>query len=126
VIQSFFVPGPLPSLNELLGAKRNGRGTRQDAYGKLKKRWAHDVQTSALVRGIKPVNAAKIRFIWHEKDRRRDPDNISGGGQKLVLDALVKAGILPNDGWNQVLQLDHVFIVDKESPGVTIILSSPS
>lgn len=37
-----------------------------------------------------------IDFEWIEKDRKRDPDNVAFA-KKFVLDALVKAGKIPND-----------------------------
>lgn len=42
-----------------------------------------------------------IHFTWHEKDRRRDKDNVAFA-KKFVLDALQKCGVLLNDN-NQVI-----------------------
>lgn len=39
-----------------------------------------------------------LAFDWHEPDRGRDCDNVSGSGRKLVIDALVEAGWLADDG----------------------------
>ena len=37
-----------------------------------------------------------LEFEWIEKDRKRDPDNVAFA-KKFILDALVKAGKIPND-----------------------------
>lgn len=42
-----------------------------------------------------------VHFTWHEKDRRRDKDNVAFA-KKFVLDALQKCGVLRNDN-NQVI-----------------------
>lgn len=47
-------------------------------------------------------------------------DNVCGAGQKLVLDGLVAAGILPGDGWAHVRGLEHAFVVDADRPGVLV------
>ena len=38
----------------------------------------------------------RLNFIWYEKTKRRDPDNVASA-KKFILDALQKQGILPND-----------------------------
>jgi len=38
-----------------------------------------------------------FRFVWFERDRHRDPDNVRSGGTKLILDALVLGGVLVAD-----------------------------
>ena len=43
-------------------------------------------------------------------------------GQKFIIDGLVKAGVLKNDGWAQIGDLNHSFEVDKENPRIEVIL----
>lgn len=57
-----------------------------------------------------------LTFRWWEPDARRDPDGISGGGRKLLIDALttctgrcaagcsLHAGVLPTDGHRDVFR----------------------
>lgn len=47
-----------------------------------------------------------IRFTWHEGKANRDVDNIQSG-QKFVLDALQKYGIIGNDNQKHVKQIFH-------------------
>lgn len=35
-----------------------------------------------------------MRYRWFEKDRRRDLDNVSSFGRKVIQDALVECGVL--------------------------------
>lgn len=86
----------LPSLNEYT------RACRGNAYaaGAMKK----NIET-AISFFLRPLprftNPVVIHFIWREKDRRRDLDNVAFG-KKFILDAMVKCGILPNDSQKYV------------------------
>ena len=89
------IPFSLPGLNEYIEAER---GHRQKG-AKLKR----DCQTSvilALRRQIRtPLREPVVmHYLWVEKDRRRDKDNISSFGRKVIQDALVKMGALKNAG----------------------------
>ena len=77
------------------------------------------VKYTALKQKIKKIDSAFFTFRWFEKDKRRDPDNISAG-QKYIFDGLVNAGILANDGWSQVLGIEHGYFVDKKYPRVEV------
>lgn len=117
--QRFFVPGPLPNMNEVISAAKgyNGRGF---AYKKMKEEWTGLVEESIRKAEIRPVESCTVVLCWMEKNRRRDPDNITAGGTKFVMDGLVKAGILSGDGWDYVKGLLHSWHVDKDFPGVWV------
>jgi Holliday junction resolvase RusA-like endonuclease len=115
--QRFFVRGPLPGLNELIRAKGN---TRYQAYNKLKREWMKTIQWELVAGKIIPVSKAFFRFTWHEASRRRDLDNITAGGRKLILDALVLSGILSDDGWDEVSGWSDEFKICKTDPGVEV------
>lgn len=122
--QVLWIPGPLPGLNDLLAAKGSGHG-RANAYARLKARWTDHIALLARAARLRPVAAAEITFAWCERNRRRDPDNIAAGGRKLVLDALVAAGVLPNDGWGQVREWTDTFELTR-TPGVRVTLVEPN
>ena len=42
--------------------------------------------------------------------------------QQFILDGLVEAGKLENDGWKQVAGIVHRFEIDRENPRVEIHL----
>lgn len=86
--------------------------------------WGEIIALTALSQGMEPVTKrAWILFTWIERDLKRDPDNVSGGGRKLVLDGLVKAGILRKDGQKDIAGFTETFTCVSEShkrPGVII------
>jgi hypothetical protein len=117
-----FIPGPLPGLNELLAAAKSGHG-RGNAYSRLKADWGQTVWAHAKAAKLRHFDGpASLLFVWREKNKRRDIDNVAGGGTKLVLDGLVKAGVLDGDGWRDVYSIEHRFQVDAKKPGVLVIL----
>ncbi len=127
--QSFFLPGPLPGLNELLEANRyrspkNRKGLRWNGYANMKKQHGEAVKWELLRQGIKPAKRVYFRFTWQERDRMRDPDNIAAGGRKVILDALVTAGILEDDGWKQIAGWEDRWTVVKDAPGVIVMMEA--
>jgi hypothetical protein len=109
-----------PSLNETVAAAKK----HWSVYSKEKELMTQLVCVAAMRQGIQSVERAKIGFTWYEKDRRRDPDNISGAGKKPILDGLVRAGVLPNDGWSVIEGLSDLFSVDRSYPRVEVTILS--
>jgi hypothetical protein len=62
----------------------------------------------------------EVHFVWYEADRHRDPDGISSGGRKLMLDGLVKAGVLPGDGHAEIMSMTDRFKFDRGPVGVGV------
>ena len=111
--QRVFIEGPLPGLNKFIasakenGSRRGRKGRRFNKYAAIKKHWTELIDLVCKAQGIRPVTGpASIAFVWYEPNRRRDPDNFSSGGRKLILDGLVKAGILETDGWRGIARFD--------------------
>lgn len=113
--QTFFIPGPLPGLNDFEGNKRW-------AYRKAKSNWTLIISIAIKQAKLKPVKRAFIQWEWVEPAQRRDPDNFTSMGRKFALDSLVKCGILPDDGWNEVVGWVDSWLVDKDKPGVYVTL----
>lgn len=63
-----------------------------------------------------------MEYLWIEPNRRRDKDNISSFGRKVIQDALVSAGVLKDDGWKHVVGFSDRFEVDKENPRIEVII----
>ena len=111
------IPGRLPGLNEYITAER----TNKYQAAQMKKRAEDTIITLAKENLRKPIKIPVIiHYRWYEKSRRRDKDNISGYGRKLVQDALVKAGKLPGDGWKHICGFSDEFEVDKQNPRVEV------
>jgi len=119
--QSLFIAGTLPGLNDLI-ADAKVRNNRYSKYAKTKARWTDIIQWSVVAKKMEPVSRAWFDFTWYENSRRRDPDNIAAAGRKLILDALKESGIISNDGWNQVAGWSDTFRVEKDNPGVLVII----
>lgn len=63
-----------------------------------------------------------LAYYFFEPDRRRDKDNISGFFHKVFQDSLVKAKLLPNDGWNEIINFSDYFDTDKNDPRIEIFI----
>ena len=128
-IQRIWIPGPVPSLNELLAARGTvvkGRGRYFDRYNSIKQQWKERVAMMARSQRLQPVDAAWFTYIFFEPHKRRDPSNVIAAGVKLIEDGLQKADIIGNDGWRHVLGYAHYWDVDKLNPGTTVFLTTHS
>jgi hypothetical protein len=112
-------------MNEMMGARmrtsgKSTRGKRWNAYSDLKRQWEGTivslVRQGQMCRFDQPV---LLEFRWFERNRRRDHDNVAAA-KKLVLDALVRAGVIGGDGWKHVSGFSDRFAVDPQRPGVLV------
>lgn len=124
MILRLWIPGVFPGMNEITKAAKSGRG-KGNGYSRMKA--ANDPRVVLALRGVPfpKIGKARFAFEWHEAQRRRDPDNVTAG-QKFVLDGLVKAGVIPNDGWNEVAGISHEFVVSPDRPGVVVEITEVS
>ena len=112
LIQSFFVPGPLPGANDIIRKHHM-------VYSKLKSQWGLTIARCIIVAKIKRVHHCHVAFTWNELHDRRDPDNVIFG-QKFVLDALRDTKIIPNDTREFILSLTHCVLTYSSKPGVFV------
>ena len=110
--------GRLPGLNEYIDAERKSRYKA----AKLKSDAEQLVMVCARrdLRKWRAHDAVYMRYTWYERDRRRDKDNVSGYGRKVIQDVLVKGGYLHNDGWNEIAGFSDEFRVDKSHPRIEV------
>lgn len=124
---SLWIPGPLPSLNDVIDAAK-GSGGRGKAYSVMKRTWSEIVWAEALRARIQRpgpfAGPVHVRFVWVERDQRRDKDNIAGGGRKAILDGLVTARVISGDGWLGVAGFSDEFVVDAARPGVHVTITT--
>lgn len=99
---TLWIGARLPGLNDLLQAKGTVSG-QWNAYNAAKARWSGDIRLLAMQKGLTMQEPGMATFLFEEPHRQRDPDNLVGGGVKLILDSLVGAEVLPGDGWSTVL-----------------------
>ena len=118
-LQTLVINDTFPGLNDYILSER----TNRYCGAAVKKRWT-DVVAVAAKKWLTPIPEhcfpGTFRFQWYERNRRRDKDNVSAFGRKVILDGLVQAGIMPNDNWNYVDGFQDEFYVDKECPRVRI------
>jgi Holliday junction resolvase RusA-like endonuclease len=107
----FTVKTRLPGLNEYINACRHNKYKGNELKQNTDSLIGWHIRAAKLKKIDKPV---KIKFIWHEKSYRRDPDNIASA-KKYILDALQKQGILQNDNlkWIKGFQ-DEFEVGDKD------------
>ena len=60
-----------------------------------------------------------LHFKWYVPNRKKDKDNIAFG-KKFILDGMLQAGLIENDGWKQIGNFKDSFVVDKENPRVVV------
>ena len=114
-LQTLWIPGPLPSLNELLGGKLRDRI-------RLKRQWLDLVVALAHVNRLLPqIGPVRMCYDFWERDRRRDLSNMFAGAVKIIEDALVRAGTLRNDSqrWVRAIEFGDVAI-NPGKPGVLV------
>lgn len=117
----FTIPGRLPGLNEYIDACRSHRmkGAAMKKTAMEQCMW----QMTAMKRKGVYFDCCDITIKFIEKNQRRDKDNISGFGDKVILDALQKMNIIPNDGWRQVNDIHNSYGVDKTNPRIEVTLT---
>jgi Holliday junction resolvase RusA-like endonuclease len=111
------IPGRLPGLNEITDAARGNRY----ASAKMKKEYTELVAWCAKAARLPRMEKIDLAITWYEPNKRRDKDNIMAG-QKFILDGLVQAGVIANDGWKQIGDITHRFRVDKANPRIEVEL----
>lgn len=111
------IKGKLESLNEYIDeCRRNPRA------GNRMKREAEELviwSAKASLRGKIPTPCV-MHYTWYEPNRKRDLDNISGFGHKVIQDALVKAKYLPGDGWAHIRGIRDDYQVDRKNPRIEV------
>ena len=114
----FTIPGRLPGLNEMTNANR----ANMYQGASLKKNAEKSIMAALMYQKLTPIHEpVYLRFNWVEPNKKRDKDNIASG-RKFVLDALVKAGVLENDGWKHIIGFSDRFSVDKNNPRIEVEL----
>lgn len=112
------ISGRLDNLNDYIRAIDVNR----HEGSKLKKKNQNKViaeiyEQLGRLRIKKPV---VMRYRWYEKDRRRDLDNISSFGRKVIQDALVSTQVIENDGWKEIRGFSDEFYIDQKNPRIEV------
>lgn len=111
------IPGLLPGLNEYIDAERAVKGKYKAAAMKKQAENVIGYMVKTQLRGVRFDRPVIIHYRWIEPNRRRDKDNVAFA-KKFIQDSLVHAGVLVNDGWNQIEGFTDDFAVDPKNPRV--------
>lgn len=115
----YVVKGRLPGLNEYTAAQRENRYHGAN----MKRKYQGIVLAEVLQSGHWHLKAPIwISYRFYEPNRRRDKDNISGFAHKVINDALVKARVIPDDGWDVIQGYQDEFFVDRKHPRIEIVV----
>lgn len=115
--QTISIDYKFTTLNEYIKAERTPRFGQKMASN-IKKKETEVVMVMA--RRLKPIHGkVDIEMHWRWLDRKVDPDNIAFC-KKYVMDGLVKAGVLKNDGWNNINSFKDTFELGSSGVDVTI------
>ena len=114
------IPGRLDNLNDYIRADKASRYKG----GKLKAK-NEDIVAIYIrkcLRGVKIHKKVYMEYLWVEKNKKRDLDNISSFGRKVIQDALVNEGVIANDGWAHIVGFSDAFQVDARNPRIEILI----
>lgn len=120
MVYKLVIPMKLHSLNEYIGACR--RNAYQGAQMKRKDQSTIEWYIRSQLRGIRLKKPVRMSYRWYEPNRKRDLDNISSYGRKIVQDALVNCQVIQNDGWQQLRGFSDEFCIDKKRPRIEVYL----
>lgn len=110
--QILIIPNRLPGLNDIILDAR----TNKFKSAMQKRKYTDFIINIINFQNIKSFDKKVfISFTWYEKNMKRDPDNIVVG-KKYILDALVRSGIIKNDGWENISGFQDKWKVDKKNP----------
>lgn len=124
----FTIQKQLANLNDYLKAERvsfKGRNGQLNTKGNVLK---HETQNYIItqirrdLKGLKITKPIKLHYRFYEPNRKRDLDNIMSFAMKVTQDSLVLAGVLENDGWNQIYGISADFFVDAANPRIEVYL----
>lgn len=110
----------LNNLNDYISAERTSRYMGADM--KARNEALVKLAIKQQMRGIRIEEPVFMEYRWYEKNRRRDLDNISSFGRKVIQDALVQTRVLVNDGWNEIVGFSDQFYVDAANPRIEVLI----
>ena len=112
------IPLPLMTLNQYTYKQRANRFVGNKAKQTCTNKCSYHI-VKAMKEGFTMDIPVTLKFVWYYKDKRQDPDNIAFQ-KKFILDGMIKAKLIENDGWNQITGFVDEFKTDKNNERVEI------
>ena len=116
------IKGRLIGLNEYVAAERTNRYKAAQI-----KRDTEELITLSLIDANEAgtlhshIHPCELWITWVEPNHRRDIDNISFA-TKMIQDAMVRAGVFPDDNSKFICLLHHTVAYDNNNPRVEITI----
>lgn len=114
------IPGRLDNLNDYISAERTNR--YKGAQMKSRNEAAVINAIRQCLRRVKIEKPVYMEYTWYEVNRRRDLDNVSSFGRKVIQDSLVHTHVLRNDGWKEIVGFSDTFYVDAINPRIEVLI----
>ena len=142
IYNTFFIPGKVPSLNDLNAFRaiqgpprssmilRRSPGKKKkntytfNKYNDEKQKWSKIVYDTVHKQTFRQVNSCYFHYLVVENTLKRDPSNICSSSIKFIEDGLMKAGVIPNDGWDNVLGIVPEWVLHRKAkPGIHVVMA---
>ncbi len=118
--QQFTIIGKFPDLNTYIKAERSNKY----AGAKIKQDWTTIVWQLAKEARLKPMKLpVKAYITFYVKSRRRDKDNLLIN-TKWIMDGLVHAGVLRNDGWDAIEDISFAWYLVATEEMIHVLLEN--
>ena len=118
-MQRLVIYGELCDLNTYINKER----ANKFMAAKIKREETDRVIAECLVQKLKKIEKpVTIDIEWVTKNTRKDPDNVAFA-KKFILDGLVKAGVLENDGRKQITGFSDSYSVSKTNARVIVSIN---
>lgn len=115
-MNSLILKGEFTDLNTYINKERTNRFLASS----IKRDETERVWAECKIAGLKLIKEPVfIVFEWFSPDKRKDKDNISFA-KKSILDGLVLAKVLKDDGYNNIIGFLDIFYIDKNNPRTVI------
>ena len=102
----------------------NQERTHRQIAAKTKKAETGAVEWECKRQKLTPLtNPVRIDFFWYVKNKKKDPDNIAFA-KKFILDGLVDAGIITNDGFKNVKGFSDYFVLGEKDKVIIDIIET--
>lgn len=114
---SLVIEGKMPSLNELIAKtnhnKYGGNEFKQNIESDIKWQILKQIREKNIEHLLPLKNMADFEFTYIEENKKRDKDNIASS-KKYLFDALVRVGVIQNDGWKWVGDFKETFVIGSK------------
>ena len=120
MVVKLMILGKLDNLNDYITACRTNQYKGAKVKHKNENRVIQAIyEQLGRLRIKKPVY---MTYTWYEPNKRRDLDNVSSFGRKVIQDALVETRVLENDGWKNIVGFQDNFYIDADNPRVEVVI----